>query len=788
MMANFTEGSAPAVGSSAVGAEITRLTATVERLRDEIQRAHATADARALIELAKGVLIERLGCGPAQAARQLDVLSERVGSTRLEFAADLVNQAAKDEISAAVGEFPRHPKEPDNAVSVSLRVTESGVLAAGDTHRVAQAVLEHAVTPVGATVVAIWSAGNDGTLALRGYAGISRSEAERWHHVPPGVATLAGQALVKRDSLWITDLGAAGLPSIAGPAGGRAVIPIGLGGRLLGVLEVGWPHPIDVQPPQVRRQFEALADLCAHTLESDPVSESAPEEMSSAELIRLADNLFDSVLLLRPRLDVDGRLADFRIDHVNPCFVDPLGRSRDLIQGAALLEAYPTSAGPGHLFERVEHVFVTGESYRADPVMLTELFGRVPQPVSAALSISRQGDAVFVVWRVQDEAARMPALLGHAQRLVGIGGFEENAATGEITWTSQLFTVYGLASASVPIPLAQLPLHVHESEYHAAQRFLRNLLRYRRAASAAFRLIRPDGTVRHVRVVAEPVLDVAGNLLAIRGVYQDASAQHWTEIALSATHDRLAHSEEQTAEQSRLARQLQQAIMPAAQPSIEAFGLRMAVRYRPTEQDHLVGGDWYDVVVLPSKKILVSVGDIAGHGIAAATGMVVLRNALRGLAATGAGPGKMLTWLNLVAHNPADTIFATAICGIYDPATGVLCWARAGHLPPVLVRNGSASALPTLGGMLLGAVSETRYEEAELQLEPDDVLLMYTDGLVERRGRSLDDCTQRLLTLSAGFAGSLDDRLDYLLDNSDADTDDDACVVGIHVGHTDAAP
>ncbi|WP_460723552.1 SpoIIE family protein phosphatase [Nocardia heshunensis] len=779
----------PAQGVSASGPDITRLAATVERLRGEIQHAHATADRRALIELAKGVLVERLGCGPAQAAQQLDALSKRVGLTSLEFAADLVNQAARDELSVAVGETLRNATDPqDNAVFVGPRVAESGMLAAGDTHRVAQSVLEHAVAPLGATVVAVWSTGHDGTLSLRGFAGIGRCEAERWHHVPPGVATLAGQALAQRDSLWITDLSALGLPSIAGPAGGRAAIPIGSGGKLLGVLEVCWPQPIEAQPPQVRRQFEVLADICAHTLESDPASESSSGEMSSAELKRLADNLFDSALLLLPHLDADGGLADFRIDHVNPCFADPAGRTREQIQGASLLEAYPMSVGQGRLFERVEQVLATGESYRADPVILTELIGQALPPVSAALAISRHGDAVLLVWRVHDEAARMAALLQHAHRLGGVGAFEENAATGEITWTSQLFTVHGLASAAVPIPLAQLPLHVHESESQAAQGFLRTVLRYRRVASAAFRLIRPDGTVRHVRVVAEPVLDVAGNLLAVRGVYQDASKQHWTEIALSATHDRLTHSEERTAEQSLLARQLQQAIMPAAQPPIEAFGLRMAVRYRPTEQDHLVGGDWYDVVVLPSKKILVSIGDIAGHGIAAATGMVVLRNALRGLAATGAGPGQMLTWLNLVAHNPADTIFATAICGVYDPETGVLCWARAGHPPPVLVRAGSASALPELGGILLGAVSETRYEEADLQLESDDVLLLYTDGLIERRSRSLDDCTQRLLTLSAGFAGNLDDRLDYLLDNSDADTDDDACVIGIHLGRTDAPP
>jgi serine phosphatase RsbU (regulator of sigma subunit) len=82
-------------------------------------------------------------------------------------------------------------------------------------------------------------------------------------------------------------------------------------------------------------------------------------------------------------------------------------------------------------------------------------------------------------------------------------------------------------------------------------------------------------------------------------------------------------------------------------------------------------------------------------------------------------------------------------------------------------------------------VAETTYEEAELQLEPDDIFLLYTDGLIERRDRLLDDCVERLLAMSAQFTGSLEDRLDHLLDHSDANTDDDTCVLGIQVGPGD---
>ena len=92
-------------------------------------------------------------------------------------------------------------------------------------------------------------------------------------------------------------------------------------------------------------------------------------------------------------------------------------------------------------------------------------------------------------------------------------------------------------------------------------------------------------------------------------------------------------------------------------------------------------------VVLPSRLVLLCVGDVAGHGIDAATSMVVLRNALRGLAVTGARPAQLLSWLNMVAHHLTGGVTATAVCGLYDPERRRLRWARAGHLPPVLTRR-----------------------------------------------------------------------------------------------------
>ncbi|MEU1040660.1 SpoIIE family protein phosphatase [Streptomyces sp. NPDC005907] len=785
---------AATVPSAPSTSQVGRLAATVDRLRREVQAAQAEADGRALIELAKGILVERLGCGPAQAAHQLAELTEQAKVPMLELAVDVINQAARDRLSEVTNTFLATAADPDGAQDVSsavrLRAAESGALAADDTQAVADSLFQHALAPLGAAAVAIWAAGADGSLTLAGSAGFSTAEAARWRYVPPAVATVARRALSHRTTQWTGSLAEEGLPTIGHahfPGGGRVAAPAGAGGRIHGVLEIAWPSPLEPQSPQVVRQVEALAELCAHTLETHPDLAEGREPRvprltpDVSELVDLVDGLHDPALVLVPHLGDDGQLSDFRIRHVNSRFLDPAGRPRGVINGALLLEAYPMSAGESELFRQIERVYATGEPFRARRMDLTALVDQLPLAAVADISVSRHGGSVLLIWRIEDETARLASLLQHAQRLGRIGGFEENLLTGEITWNGTLFDLYGRPTTSTPVPLEELPAHAHPDDAVAIGRFLRTLLHHGRPATAAFRLQRPGGVTRHIRVVAEPVLGVDDRPLVLRGAYQDISAQHWTEVALAATRDQLAHSEQQAHERARLTLQLQHAIMPPTQAPLAVPGIQAAVRYRPAETEQLVGGDWYDAVVLPSGLVLLCVGDVAGHGIEAATSMVVLRNALRGLAVTGAGPGQLLSWLNIVAHHLTGAVTATAVCGLYDPASRRLRWARAGHLPPVLIRDADATPLPLLKGILLGAVPEATFEETEVQLAVDDTLLMYTDGLIERRDRSVEESLTQLLTSARATAPSLDHQLDRLLTYSKSDTDDDTCIVGIRV-------
>ncbi|MFE5724205.1 SpoIIE family protein phosphatase [Streptomyces erythrochromogenes] len=772
--------------------EAGRLAAIVERLREEALEAQSAADGRALVELAKGILVGQLGCGPAEASRQLVKLAEQSGTTLLALAVDVINQAARDRVSEVAQEFlATAVADPasEAAPAFRLRSAESRVLAASDAQAVAAALLDNALAPLGAHGVAIWVTGADSSLTLAGQAGFTPEDADRWRYVPPEVATCARLALTHRELSIVTSLAQASLPTIGRrqhPDGGRIVIPAGTGGRIHGVLEIGWPQPLPPQPVQIIRQLEALAELCAHTLEEQPPHSSpdtpgAAYHAALAELTDLAGHLDDTVLVLAPVLDTHGRLADFRIHHVNNSFIDPAGRPRSTVTGRHFLEIYPAAAEDGGLFDKLERTFATGEACEALRTALTTFVGEVPLTTVADVRISRHGSALLLIWKIEDEKARLANLLQHAQRLGRVGGFDQNMHTGEISWNEQLFALFGLPMTATPVPLEDLATHAHAHDVNSIGRFLRTLLHSQRESSVEFRLQRPDGITRHIRMVAEPVLDDQGRLYSVRGACQDVSSQHWTEVALAATRDQLADTEAESADRSRLTLQLQHAIMPPAPAPLEVPGIRIAVRYRPAESESLVGGDWYDSVVLPNGKILLSVGDVAGHGIQAATGMVVLRNALRGLAVTGAGPAQLLAWLNRVAFHLTSHLTATAVCALFDPTTRTLQWARAGHLPPVLVRGSQAQSFPLNAGLLLGALPDATFTEEEVQLEADDILLMYTDGLVERRDIAVTDSLAHLLTVASRSADTLEKRLDTVLTYSASDTDDDTCLIGIEV-------
>jgi len=250
---------------------------------------------------------------------------------------------------------------------------------------------------------------------------------------------------------------------------------------------------------------------------------------------------------------------------------------------------------------------------------------------------------------------------------------------------------------------------------------------------------------------------------------------------LAEARDLLADSEQRAAESRELALGLQRAIMPSGVSLVAAAGVDVSARCCPAKRDDLVAGDWYDAFQLPGGDSLFVVGDIAGHGVAAVAGMVAVRNALRGLAVTGAEPGELIGKLNYAACLFGEGMTGTVICGRYARRSGVLRWARAGHLPPVLVRGGTATIQPMPEGMLLGVELDAKYEQFCLQLRSEDTLLFYTDGLIERRAACISDGLAEFAAAAAPAAPDLDTHVARILARAASDTGDDACLLAVRV-------
>ena len=189
--------------------------------------------------------------------------------------------------------------------------------------------------------------------------------------------------------------------------------------------------------------------------------------------------------------------------------------------------------------------------------------------------------------------------------------------------------------------------------------------------------------------------------------------------------------------QGRIAATLQRSLLPRQLPQVP--GLRMAARYLPAADESAVGGDWYDVIELGNNSIGFVIGDVAGHGMASATFMGQLRSAIRAYALDTDGPGAVITKLAEFSDR-MDSRMATVVYATLNLSTWVVRFARAGHPYPLLLRaDGSTEFLSDAGGPPLGAVGGQTYDEQAVTLLPGETLVLYTDGLIERRGSQLSE-------------------------------------------------
>ncbi|MFD5294600.1 PP2C family protein-serine/threonine phosphatase [Streptomyces mutabilis] len=418
----------------------------------------------------------------------------------------------------------------------------------------------------------------------------------------------------------------------------------------------------------------------------------------------------------------------------------------------------PRWSGPVSLYERLPSLYRTPvpemisrahhDRVAQGPEAVEWVIGSPAGPVRliAEVRVSPCGDQLLLTW----EPGHRAHMAAAAQRLVRTCWAEWNLGDDGVEPSRGFRRLLGLAEDG-PLPtLSDLAGTVTADSLPGLYRMLYEVVLRKRTASCSVRL--PGTLHRITRMTAEPVLIAPGGpVWGVRAVLTDVTAERRRRAAAERAQREVRRHREHVKTLGEVAEALREAVLPHFHDEPATYGLQATVVYRPDAREAGVGGDWYKVRKLPD-GFLVALGDARGHGLTAVTLMAKLRWALAGLAYTEQPVEQLTHWLNETACADGIESTATAIVAGYHPERSLLRWTCAGHPSPVLVRDGRATPLPPPAGgpgLPLGVLPGTAYTAAVAPIRAGDIVLMYSDGLTERRGSDPDLDTLRFLEAAA---------------------------------------
>ncbi|MEU5520495.1 SpoIIE family protein phosphatase [Streptomyces sp. NPDC047860] len=782
--------------------DLVELARVVAQQRAELDRLREQAATSAVVERAKGVVIALTGCSAETAGETLLQRAKAARRTLLEECWITLGELAParsgngtarrrpgnrqdgmaDGLPAA--DPPASASAPDDVADALGRLGRA--LVHVETHQhLARCLLDHLGPDLGADSVLIYARRTGGGVELLGHAGVDEQLAAQWRQVPPfsGVAVL--DALEAGEPRWLEDFAedSARYLLIGEPPErwrSRAWLPLsaGDGSKIcIGVLR-GRPGRFT---PRDRAHLRGAVRLCAGRLRT-LTSAAEPAPAASADAVQaLFAALPMPAMLLTPLRDPSGDPQDFRVDAATPQVADLLGGTGDDPTGCRLLEVWPGLAD-APVWQGCLDTMAGGETYESEPFAHQEMVDGAAELTTYSVRVTRLEDALVVTWVRHASSDRQEQRLAELQRLGNLGWANWNLATGEASWSSQVFQILGRDPAEGPVPLNGLPALALPDDRASLRRAVGALAREGEPFDVPFRVRGPRG-VRHLRLVVEVVADGRGTPVEAHGIVQDLTARRRAELALRESERAMLTQHDVLQSERVLVARLQNALLPLPERKVDLAGLRVEVAYLPAQADIHVGGDWFSAIELPDGDALFVVGDVAGHGVDAVATMAQLRFTTKGMVITGSSLTGALTRLNtLLLHSRDSHGTATMVLARYRPAERRLSWTQAGHTPPLLVRGGEVSYLRRPPGMLLGATATPRFEEAECLLEPGDRVLFYTDGLVERPPENIDVGLARLAEAVTAHPddelGSLGTLLDAMLED---ERRDDVCVLDIRV-------
>ncbi|MFE5186155.1 SpoIIE family protein phosphatase [Streptomyces sp. NPDC056628] len=364
-----------------------------------------------------------------------------------------------------------------------------------------------------------------------------------------------------------------------------------------------------------------------------------------------------------------------------------------------------------------------------------------------------------------------------------VGSAEWNLLTDEASWSGELYQILGRDPAAPPLTLDELPSLVHDEDRRRLTTMVTACLIDAQPIDGEFRIVRPDGQARTVHMMGEPVLDADGAAASMWAVLRDVSEVRRRRHTVGEIRDALPGTRRPAPGEHRLAAEVREAVLPPWRASLrparqDPGTLDVAAHRLSSPASTPIGVNWYDSLELPDGAAVLSVGDLTGHDVAAASGTAALLGAVRGMAMAGTQPGQLLSWLGHLLDATAQPALGSAVCCRYRPDTRTLTWARAGHPAPLLFRGGTGRRLDSPCGPLLGAMPGAGYGDVEETLQAGDLILLHSDGLLSGNGDM--DSSRRLLDLAPRFveAGTAQDCVRLVAEEfGEREHKGDACVL-----------